>query len=189
MPFWFEKKKKKDEKDFGGFDPFSGLGDDFDKDFAEEIERLQNMMKSFMDPEVIKRLQQQSNKPIVSGFSIRMGPNGKVDVEQFGNVAPRGERPIVKDEREPLVDVINKPKEITVIAELPGVDKKSISLKVAGENNVLEIFVPHKFSKKVKLPARVKPKLAKANYKNGVLEVNLAKEKEDKQAEGEIPVE
>ena len=187
MPFWFEKKKKKD-RDLGEFDPF-GFGDAFDKDFAQEIERLQNMMRSFMDPEVIKKLQQQSNKPIVSGFSIRMGPNGKVDVEQFGNVAPKGERPMVKDEREPMVDVINKPKEVTVIAELPGVDKKSISLKVTGENNVLDIFVPHKFSKKVKLPAKVRTKLAKANYKNGVLEVNLAKEREDKDTSGEIPVE
>ncbi len=188
MPFWFEKKRKKEDRDLGEFDPF-GLGDDFDKDFGEEMERLQNMMRSFMNPDVIRKLQQQSNKPIVSGFSIRMGPNGKMDFEQFGNVAPKGEKPMVRDEREPMVDVINKPKEVTVIAELPGVDKKSISLKVTGENNVLDILVPHKFSKKVRLPARVKSKLAKANYKNGVLEVNLAKEKGDEDASGEIPVE
>lgn len=186
MPFWWDKKKKR--KEFGEFDPF-GFGDDFERDFAEEMERIQNMMRSFMDPEVIKKLQESGGKPIVSGFSMKIGPNGKVDFKPFGNIQPVGEQPVVKDEREPLVDVINKPKEITVIAELPGVDKKEIKLKIVDDNKTLDIFVPHKFSKKVKLPKKVKPKLAKANYKNGVLEVNLVKEKEDKEVEGEIPVE
>jgi len=58
-----------------------------------------------------------------------------------------------------------------------------------GDKNILDILVPHKFSKKVKLPAKVKPKAVKANYKNGVLEVNLAKEKEDEGDTGEIQVE
>lgn len=184
MPFW-EKKKKKGEA--GSFDPFSF---DFDSSIFEDMEkRMQDMMKAFSDPEMLKKIQESRGKPIVSGFSIKIGPDGKVDMEQFGNVKPAGERTIVKDEREPLVDVINRPKEVTVIAELPGVDKKDIKLKVTGENDVLDVFVPHKFSKKVKLPAKVRSKLAKANYKNGVLEVNLIKEKEDKSDVSEIPVE
>jgi len=188
MPFW--RKKKKDD-DFDPFDPF-GFEGTFDTRIFEDMEKqMEEMMKSFNNPEFIKKLQEAGNKPVVSGFTIRMGPGGKVDFEQFGNVEPRGEKAVIKDEREPLVDVINKPHEITVIAELPGVDKREISLKVVGEKDVLSIHIPDKFSKKVKLPAKVKPKLARANYKNGVLEVNLTKEKvEEMKEKGEgIPVE
>lgn len=186
MAFWDKKKKR--EGDFDPFDPFSGLDDDFERSIFADMKPIEDMMRSLMNPEIMRKLQ-QDNKPIVSGFSIRIGPNGKMDFEQFGNVVPKGQKPVIKDEREPLVDVINRKKEVSVIAELPGVDKKDISIKVSGENDALDILVPHKFSKKVRLPARVKPKSAKANYKNGVLEVNLEKEKEDKGDTGTIQVE
>jgi HSP20 family protein len=185
MPFWWERKKKKNDD----FDIFRAFDDDFEERIFEDMKRMDEMFKSLMSPEMIKKLQESGGKPIVSGFSMRIGPDGKVDFKPFGNVQPVGEKPVIRDEREPLVDIINKPKEITIIAELPGVDKKEIKLKVVGNNDVLDIFVPHKFSKKVKLPKKVKPKFAKAIYKNGVLEVNLVKEKEDKEVEGEIPVE
>jgi HSP20 family protein len=183
MPFWERKKKIGDS-------PFDSLFNvDFNSSIFEGMERqMEEIMRAFNNPEFVRR-QENRGKPIVSGFSIKIRPDGKVDVEQFGNVKPVGEKAIVKDEREPLVDVINRPKEVTVIAELPGVDKKEIKLKVAGESNILDISVPHKFSKKVKLPAKVKPSLAKANYKNGILEVTLTKQKEDKGDASEIPVE
>jgi HSP20 family protein len=184
MPIFWKKKKS---SDLDPFNPFP-LNIDFDSKMFEDMEKqVEEMMRAFSNPENIRRMQESQGKPIVSGFSIKMGPEGKIDVEQFGNVVPRGQNAEIKNEREPLVDVIDKDKEITVIAELPGVDKKEIKLKVIGEKNVLDINVPGKFSKKVKLPAKVKQALAKANYKNGVLEVNLTKEKARKE-EG-IPVE
>ena len=186
MPlFW--KKKKDDDKD--PFNPFS-FNVDFDNKMFEDVEKqMEDMMRAFSNPDMIRRMQGSQGKPIVSGFSIKIGPEGKIDVEQFGNVVPKGQKTEIKNEREPLVDVIDKDAEVTVIAELPGVDKKDIKLKVTGEKNVLDINVPDKFSKMVKLPAKVKPTLAKANYKNGVLEVNLTKEKPRKEKGGEIPVE
>lgn len=185
MVFW-EKKKKKPKSNLGMFGfPF---GDDFEDRFADEMKAMEDMMKSLMNPEVIRKMQ-SGNKPIISGFSLKMGPDGKMDFEQFGNVQPKGQRPVVRDEREPLVDVINKAKEITVIAELPGVDKRDIKLKVMDAGEALSIHVPNKFSKKVELPARAKSKLTKANYKNGVLEVNLVKEKPGKSEGDSIPVE
>jgi HSP20 family protein len=157
--------------------------------FGSMEKQMEEMMRAFNNPDFMKKVQESGGKPIVSGFSIKMGPDGKMDFEQFGNVKPVGEKQVIKEEREPLVDVINKEKEVTVIAELPGVDKKEIKLKVVGDKNALDIEVPGKFSKRVKLPARVKPKLAKASYKNGVLEINLAKENVEKEKGGGIPVE
>lgn len=101
----------------------------------------------------------------------------------------------------PEIDVVNKEEEITVIAEMPGVRKEDIGINA--EPTHLEIKAESKKGKRkedeghyyrerssksykryVDLPAEVKPSKAKAEYKNGVLEVNLPKahpEQEGKQ--------
>ena len=65
---------------------------------------------------------------------MKTGPDGKPHISEFGNVKQGrvdGEQsvgPVVKDAREPLVDVMDAEKEIIVIAELPGVEKTDIDL-------------------------------------------------------------
>jgi HSP20 family protein len=92
----------------------------------------------------------------------------------------------VKEEREPLVDVISTNGEIKVVVELPGVEKKDI--KLHGTEETLTISVnteERKYFKEVKLPAKAQPKEAKSVYKNGVLEVTLPKTEEKKRPKGE----
>jgi HSP20 family protein len=72
------------------------------------------------------------------------------------------------------------------VVELPGVDKKDI--KLHGTEDALSISVDtpqHKYSKEVDLPAKVKVKEAKTEYKNGVLEITLPKVKGEKKPKGE----
>jgi len=121
--------------------------------------------------------------PFVYGYSVTIGPDGKPQIREFGNVKPEGAfgRPKVniREEREPLVDVMETDGEIKVIAELPGVEKEDI--KLYGTENTLTISVDtaeRKYYKKVELPSRVDTKKTKASYKNGVLEVTLKKKKE-----------
>jgi HSP20 family protein len=124
--------------------------------------------------------------PFVYGYSVTIGPDGKPVVREFGNVQPGRFGPQVKEEREPLVDVISTDGEVKVVVELPGVEKKDI--KLHGTEDSLTITVDtteHKYFKEVKLPAKVKPKEAKSNYKNGVLEVTLPKTEEKKKPKGE----
>ncbi len=162
MPFWKDKRGKK-KSFFEDDDMFS----DFD-----DISKMMN--------EMMKRAFQGSfsiesgteNKPMVYGFSMKVGPDGQPKMEEFGNVQPKEKR--VKQEREPLVDVIDKEKEISVIAEMPGVEKKDISVAVKEKGSKLVIDVPNQFYKEIELPSHVKD-TAEAHYKNGVLEVNLAK--------------
>ncbi len=123
--------------------------------------------------------------PFVYGYSVTIGPDGKPQVREFGNVkreARMGSPRIdVKEKREPLVDVMTTNGEVKVIVELPGVEKKDI--KLHGTENTLTISVEtpqRKYYKEVKLPAKVDPKKAVSTYKNGVLEVVLLKEKEEK---------
>lgn len=119
--------------------------------------------------------------PFVYGYSVRVGPDGKPVIREFGNVQPTRRGPKIKEEREPLVDVISTDGEVKVVAELPGVDKKDIKLNVL--NDMLTVSVDtqdHKYYKEVKLPTEAEPRGAKTSYKNGVLEVTLRKAKKHK---------
>jgi HSP20 family protein len=127
--------------------------------------------------------------PFVYGYSMRIGPDGKPDVREFGNVKPEARfgrpRVNISEEREPLVDITETDSELHVIAELPGVEKDDV--KMHGTDTSLSIDVDtaeRKYHKVVELPTKVDTKETKASYKNGVLEVTLQKKK-DKEPKGE----
>lgn len=113
--------------------------------------------------------------------------------------------------REPLVDVREDAKEIIITAEVPGVDKKDIKLKIQTDdldNHILVITARRdssskrkseedvfssvsslSYRKEVVLPTKVKNKTGKASYKNGILEVKFEKVKLDKKEKAtEIPI-
>ncbi|MFH1721281.1 MAG: Hsp20/alpha crystallin family protein [Candidatus Altiarchaeota archaeon] len=82
---------------------------------------------------------------------------------------------------EPVTDLIENTKDITLLAELPGVDKKDINLDLTEEKATISVDTPTKnYKKEILLQYKVKPKSAKARYKNGVLEVKLEKEEPQK---------
>ncbi len=116
--------------------------------------------------------------PYVYGFSMTIGPDGKPIIEEFGNVKRLGSKPVLSEEREPLVDVIEKGDEIRVVAEVPGVDKNNIKVNLNGKTLVLSAQEgDKKYYKEVELPAEVDENSAKATYKNGVLEIVFKKTK------------
>ncbi len=119
--------------------------------------------------------------PFVYGYSMKIGPDGKPVVNEFGNVQPSRRGPMIKEEREPLVDVVNTNGEVKVVAELPGVDKKEIKLHAYDDTLTISVETPdRKYYKEVKLPTEIDPKDSKSSYKNGVLEVTLQKAKKRK---------
>jgi HSP20 family protein len=127
--------------------------------------------------------------PFIYGYSMTVGPDGKSQIQEFGNVKPetwRGRpRLDVKEKREPLADVITTDREIKVIVELPGVAKKDIKLR--GTKTSLSVSADtnqRKYFKKLELP-EVNPKSAKSKYINGVLEVVLKKTVKEEKTEGE----
>jgi HSP20 family protein len=92
----------------------------------------------------------------------------------------------VQEEREPLVDVVERNGEIQVVAELPGVEKKEI--KLSGTEDTLTIVVDNpqrKYFKEVSLPGKVRVREARSQYKNGVLEITLPKARDEKPPRGE----
>ncbi len=148
----------------------------FDDDFffpfeqiREEMERIAEEMMH-QDDEFFKSTWRSGGK--IYGVSIRVGPDGKPIVKEFGDIKP--EKKKISEEREPLVDVFREGNEIVVVAEVPGVEKEDI--KVSGEADTLQIKVDtpqRKYYKELKLPAEVNYKNTKLTYKNGILEVRL----------------
>ncbi|MBI3840792.1 MAG: Hsp20/alpha crystallin family protein [Thaumarchaeota archaeon] len=113
--------------------------------------------------------------PIVYGYSVTIGPDGKPVVREFGNVRPGEGTPLeVQDKREPLVDVLSSDKEVRVIAEMPGVSKGDIDLTVNEKSVVISVDKKdRRYYKELDLPGTVDPKGAKSNYNNGILEVTI----------------
>jgi len=145
-------------------------------DVFDEMEKMDEIMD-----EMMRRAFEIPNGtkpfgPYVYGFSVSLDPEGKPAIQQFGNVKPSRVGPQVKEEREPLVDVIDENDEIAVFAELPGVEKNDIRLYSSEKNLTISVDSKgRKYHKELELPDSVLPTSAKATYKNGVLEVRFKK--------------
>ena len=165
--------------------------DDMDEEFGRMREEMERMMEDAMARQQDEGGEEGESKrygPYVYGFSMRTGPDGKPVFEEFGNTKPPSKE-MPSGEREPLIDVIEEKAQIAVIAELPGVEKKDIKLKAVGKTLSIQVNTPErKYSKKIELPAEVKPNTAKATYKNGVLEVRLDRQKPKREEESSIQV-
>jgi len=185
FPEWFKRRRKDKDLFFG----------DIDEMFREMEKKMEEEFKNFTtripkDYVRERKLPDGSTAkewgPFVYGYSMKIGPDGKPDIQEFGNLKKSLKGPEVKEEREPLVDVIESETEIRVVAELPGVEKTDI--KLHGTEDTLEISVDteqYKYYKEIELPAKVRVKEAKSTYKNGVLEVVLPKSESPKKPKGE----
>lgn len=181
-PSWFRRKRF----------PFFGswFFEDIDRMFREMEKAMEEEFKIFTskvpkdyvrerklpDGSIVREL-----GPFVYGYSIKIGPDGKPEIREFGNVKPSKFGPRVKEEREPLVDIVETDREIHIVAELPGVEKEDIKLHGTEDTLTISVETPQrKYYKEIKLPAKVKVKEAKTQYKNGVLEVIMPKMEEGK---------
>ncbi len=119
--------------------------------------------------------------PFVYGYSVTIGPEGKPVVREFGNVKPSlgaGGKLSLKDEREPLIDVISADDEIKVIVEIPGVSKEQIKITATENTVTIHTDMPErKYHKETALPDAVDPSSAKSTYKNGILEITFKRKK------------
>jgi HSP20 family molecular chaperone IbpA len=83
--------------------------------------------------------------------------------------------------REPkhLVDVLEGPDEIIVVADFAGFNREDLRVHVKGERlTVAAEALDRKYRKSLNLPKRVIPRTIRTTYKNGVLEIRLKKAEE-----------
>jgi HSP20 family protein len=186
MSFWDEWFKRFGRRSsiFGDIDR---MIEEMEKEMAEAFKEMENTMPEDMYRE--RRLPDGSVRreygPFVYGYSVKIGPDGKPIIREFGNMKPglagEGEAPLnLTDRREPLVDVIEDGDAVKVLAELPGVEKKDIRLKATDHSLTVSVDNPtRKYYKELEFPVEVDEKSAKSTYTNGVLEIVFRKKRRD----------
>ena len=188
------------------FREFDDMRRETERMFSEQFKNIENqvpkdLIKEYETPEGGKV---REVGPIVYGYSMTIGPDGKPKIREFGNVkSPFAERrgffneqpsssssSPLSAEREPLIDVSSTDKEVKVIAEMPGVKKENI--KINAYDNSVEITSndpQRKYHKVIEIPTEADTNTAKSTYNNGILEVIFNKKKESKPKGKEIKIE
>src|SRR3954452_15754928 len=142
--------------------------------------------------------------PIVYGYSMTIGPDGKPHLKEFGNVKPLRNggssrnigqymgKPQISAEREPLSDITTTDNEVKVVLAMPGIKKEDI--KINAYEQKVEIKTAdnseRKYHKIIDLPKSVDIETARSTYNNGIFEVTFDKHKEEQKPKGkEIKIE
>jgi len=106
------------------------------------------------------------------GASFRA--QGEGDEGEGGSCSP--EAMTMPGVREPLTDICEGESEITITAEMPGIEKDHIELETGDEFLVIKVEKgSRRFFKELPLDKRIVPDSARARYNNGVLEITVAK--------------
>jgi HSP20 family protein len=180
------------------------------EDMHKEIDRMFdtfNNISSNAPKELVREYQTPEGEkvrevgPIVYGYSMTIGPDGKPHVREFGNVKSYGRRigkdsrglnPQISAEREPLADVNTTDKEVKVVIEMPGIKKEDIKIKAydgAVEVTSNTADSQRKYHKTIELPDNTDIETARSTYNNGILEVTFDKKITAKPKGREIKIE
>ncbi len=204
------------------FNPLDNRGffdrSDVFRDFEDRYRGIDTMLNVFNDistnapGELVREYKTEEGVkvrevgPIVYGYSMTIGPDGKPQIREFGNVRSLGETGSnvkkigqnigkssqISAEREPLVDVNTTDTEVKVVVEMPGIRKEEIKINTYDSELVIATSkdAQRKYHKNIELPEQAEIETAKSVYNNGVLEVTFnVKKKEIKPKGKEIKIE
>jgi len=184
-------------------DPFFDMQSDLFHDFDDQFRRMRTYMDAMMEKAASGEARNpDQGGPFVYGWSMRVGPDGVPHVQTFGNVRPKAmrggreltagnegagdddgecsacspEAMVMPGVREPLTDVCEAENEITITAEMPGIEKDNIELETGEDFLVIKVEKgSRRFYKELPLNLKVAPNSARAKYNNGVLEITVGK--------------
>ena len=185
MSFWDEWFKRFGKRS-SMFGEFERLIEELEREMAETIRQKEGNM-----PEQMLRETRQPDGsvrreygPFVYGYSVKIGPDGKPVIREFGNIKPgiEEDRPLsLHERREPLVDVIEDDDNIKVLVELPGIEKRDIKLHATVHGITIDVEnTDRKYFKELTFPIDIDRATAKSTYRNGVLEITFRKKQEDR---------
>ena len=174
------------------WDPFRKLL----KRLLDELERLSRELRE-EDPGELDSSDLEDRGIYFYGYTIRMGPDGKPVIREFGNVNmnledlhkilnkhlqdhigsvdPSLTMRLPNTLWEPLIDVFEEGDNIIVIAEAPGAKKEDIIVKLLSDRRRLLIHVKGLYRKEILLQAPADIKSSKVVFKHNVLKVILKK--------------
>ena len=184
------------------FREFEEMRRDMERMFEETVRDIDRVPKELIreyDTPAGGRVREVG--PLVYGYSVTIGPDGKPKVREFGNVksplsssSRRGgsfTRPLISSEREPLADVTATDKDVKMVVEMPGVSKQNIVVKVYDNSvEVTTTGTDRKYHEVIEIPPEKDIETATSTYKNGILEITFNKKKEQTKPKGkEVKVE
>ena len=168
-----DEARKRLRRWFGDF-----LPDDVFRQIEEMMNRMMNEMNdgTLFDKDAFEDMLRNpgNTNPFVFGFSMKVGPDGKPIIQRFGN--PPLDEGAEAPSLEPLVDVVEEGDEIIVVAEVPGVERDEIKVRIKGTTLTIHADNPNRpYHKVIELPSKVAKDEAKSAIRNGVLEIRLRK--------------
>jgi HSP20 family protein len=153
----------------------SGLGNMvrmFGDDLPREFDRL---VRDTMGPKGDVR---QSGDPFVYGFSYSFNPAESEPIfREFGNIRASDRELIRSNSRTPLVDIVDRADAYNIAVELPGVKKEDINLNISEDEIEVRTTGEKTFFTRNILADPVDPGTAKASCNNGVLKIEVEKQR------------
>jgi HSP20 family protein len=178
---------------------FDEMRREMERSFEEQFKEIEStapkdLIKEYQTPDGDKV---REVGPLVYGYSMTIGPDGKPKVREFGNMRPSyrlggmsaSAKPVISDEREPLADVTTTDTEIKVIIEMPGVGKENIKINAYDHSVEVKSEDPQrKYHRVIDIPPEADTGTARSTYKNGVLEISFKKKEQTKPKGKEVKI-
>ena len=173
---------------------FDEMRNEMERAFSDSFKNIENRIPK----DLVKEYETSEGEkvrevgPIVYGYSMTIGPDGKPHIREFGNVKSpfssggRGDKGFFEQsslsaEREPLIDVSSTDKEVKIVAEMPGIHKQNIRIEAYDNDVEIKSDDPNrKYHKKIEIQDDIDLESARSSYNNGILEIIFKKKEQQK---------
>ena len=155
---------------FKDLDGFEEIFREFEHEMNDDLVNMINKIESE---------DRHRSKAFIYGYSINIDENGKAEINEFGNIksSSEGEENLeVSESREPLVDIIEGKNAVTVVIELPGVEKSDIKVEIKESIIFVTTINSKNYYKEIPLTGKIIANSARARYNNGILEIIINKD-------------
>lgn len=169
---------------FGEEGPGESFRDPLEEMIRDLEERSPEELKDFVTERETPYGTTRKFGPFVYGFSYSKKPGQEPEIQEFGNIRPsgRGEiSPTPGGEREPLTEIVDLNGKYEVTIELPGVKKDQIDLTAREDSIEIKTSGERKYQKKLTFEDPVNPDEIDANFKHGVLTLEIKKTEEEEE--------
>jgi HSP20 family protein len=140
--------------------------DPFERMFKDIMKKFEKMFRD------IDKL--EPGKPVVKGFSLTIGPDGKPIFREIGGSPPQ----LKPEKKKPEAEIIDERDRYMLVIDLPGVDAETIRLDIVEGKLLLKASGKNrKYIEAFNLPSDASNQIISQNYNNGILTVEIEKKK------------
>lgn len=166
------------------WDPFESMMERFEKETPEDL-------KDFVTEEETPQGKVRKFGPFVYGFSYSKKPGEEPEIQEFGNIRPGREgtvEPAPEGKREPLTELVDLNGKFEITVELPGATKDEIDVTTTEETMNIKTTGDRKYQKKISFDEPINPNKVDANFKHGILTIEVDKKEEEEEEGKQIDI-